>query len=243
MSTLPLPVRVAVGLAITAVEQARKLPDQLSELPVTAASRAVQAAMRVQQRVTELAIKGDQVCALFQPVEDTAPWARFDEDDELDEDGDASGPAATAATGATATTGAASRLGKSTDGAALAAVAPGSGAGHGTTVKGLGEVDEADVARAMTSVPPPAANAPSGDAESAGFTDTSVARSGVRPPPALPEYDEFSLAQLRAKLRTLSLSELTELLEYEHVHQDRAAFVTMLSNRISTVRSQTTESQ
>ncbi|MGH8967828.1 MAG: lipid droplet-associated protein, partial [Actinomycetes bacterium] len=82
MSTLPLPVRVAVGLAVTAVEQACKLPEQLSELPVTAASRAVQTAMRVQQRVTELAIKGDQVCALFQPVEDTPPWARFDEDDE-----------------------------------------------------------------------------------------------------------------------------------------------------------------
>jgi hypothetical protein len=59
----------------------------------------------------------------------------------------------------------------------------------------------------------------------------------------LPEYDELSLAQLRGKLRALSLPELTELLEYEHVHQDRAAFVTMLSNRISTVRSHMTESQ
>jgi len=201
MSTLPLPVRVAVGLAVTAVEQARKLPEQLSELPVTAASRAVQAAMRVQQRVTELAIKGDQVCALFQPVEDTAPWARFDEDDEP-------GSAAT-------------------DGAALAAVVP--GAGHGTAAGGFGEVDEADVARALTPQHPPATDAHPGD--------TSVARSGGTPP-VLPEYDELSLAQLRGKLRALSLPELTELLEYEHVHQDRAAFVTMLSNRISTVRSQ-----
>jgi hypothetical protein len=208
MSTLPLPFRVAVGLAVTAVEQARKLPEQLSDLPVTAASRAVQAAMRVQQRVTELAIKGDQVCALFQPVEDTAPWARFDEDD-------APGSAAT-------------------DGAAFAAVVHDPDAGHGTAAGEFGEIDEADVARALTSPHPPAADAHPGNATP---EDTSVARSGGMPL-ALPDYDELSLAELRGKLRSLSLPELMELLEYEHVHQDRAAFVTMLSNRISTVRSQ-----
>ncbi len=220
MSTLPLPVRVAVGLAVTAVEQARKLPEQLSELPVTAASRAVQAAMRVQQRVTELAIKGDQVCALFRPVEDTPQWARFDEDDE---------PTAPDTTG-TATTGTV----KTTDGPTLTPVIPGSGAGHGTAASAFGEIDEADVARAMTSVRPPATDARTGAATP---EDTRAARSGGTPP-TLPEYDELSLAQLRGKLRALSLPELAELLEYEHVHQDRAAFVTMLSNRISTVRSQ-----
>src|ERR1700742_980334 len=77
MSPMPLPVRVAAGLMVTALEQARKLPDQLAELPVTAASRAVQAGMRVQQRVTELAIKGDEVFSLFRRVEDTPSWARF----------------------------------------------------------------------------------------------------------------------------------------------------------------------
>jgi len=166
MSPLPLPVRVAVGLLVTAVEQARKFPEQITELPVTAASRAVQTAMRVQQRVTELAIKGDQVCALFRPVEDTPSWARFDEDD---------APAA-------------------------------------------------KPAEAKREVTPP--------------EDTFATASELHPPPALPEYDELSLAQLRAKLRVLSLSQLAELLEYEHVHQDRAAFVTMLSNRIDTIRAQ-----
>ncbi|MDQ4010268.1 MAG: lipid droplet-associated protein [Actinomycetota bacterium] len=237
MSTLPLPVRIAVGLAVTAVEQARKLPEQLSELPVTAASRAVQAAMRVQQRVTELAIKGDEVVALFQPVEDAPPWARFDEDDEP---GGSSTKNTTGVPHTTGTTGAVNEFGRASDGAARTAVAPGSGTGHGTTATGHGEVDEGDVARAMTPVPPPATDAQPRDAASA---DADVARSGIRPPPALPGYDELSLAQLRAKLRTLSLPQLTELLEYEHVHQDRAAFVTMLSNRISTVRAHMTESQ
>ncbi|MGH4024052.1 MAG: lipid droplet-associated protein, partial [Pseudonocardiaceae bacterium] len=92
---MPLPVRVAAGLVVTALEQARKFPEQLAEMPVTAASRAVQAGMRVQQRVTQLAIKGDEVFALFRRVEDTPPWARFDEDDEPPPDpGPAAEPAA-----------------------------------------------------------------------------------------------------------------------------------------------------
>ncbi|MGH3975481.1 MAG: lipid droplet-associated protein [Pseudonocardiaceae bacterium] len=228
MSTLPLPVRVAVGLAATAVEQARKLPEQLSELPVTAASRAVQVAMRVQQRVTELAIKGDQVCALFQPLEDTPPWARFDEDDEPDAPGDA------ASTGATDT---GSALRAISDGAPLAAVVPGAGIGHGATAKESGEIDEADVARAMTPTRPATTDG------QPGSDGTSTVRARIDPPPVLSDYNELSLAQLRGKLRALSLLELTKLLEYEHAHQDRAAFVTMLSNRIATVRSRTTESQ
>jgi hypothetical protein len=48
----------------------------------------------------------------------------------------------------------------------------------------------------------------------------------------------MSLAELRTKLRELSLPQLEALLVYEHTHRDRPAFVTLLSNRISTVRSQ-----
>lgn len=192
MSHVPLPVRVAVGLVVTAMEQASKLPEQLVDLPVTAASRAVQVGMRVQQRVTELAIKGDQVFSLLQPVEDNPPWARFDEDDEPPEPGLATSAAQP----------------DSTDSK------PASG----------GEVDEADVAQALT--PPPAS------------------ADGIRPAAAsgpselLAGYDEMSLAELRPKLRGLSLPQLEALLVYEHTHRDRPAFVTLLSNRISTVRSQ-----
>jgi hypothetical protein len=190
MSHVPLPVRVAVGLVVTAVEQARKLPEQLVDLPVTAASRAVQAGMRVQQRVTELAIKGDQVFSLLQPVEDSPPWARFDEDDEPPETGRA--PSAAHADN-------------------IDKVARG------------GEVDEADVAQALT--PPP----PSAD---------GIRPAASRPSELLAGYDEMSVAELRTKLRELSLPQLEALLVYEHTHRDRPAFVTLLSNRISTVRSQ-----
>jgi hypothetical protein len=77
---LPLPVRVAAGLVAIAVEQARDLPRLALELPVTAVSQALQASMRVQQKVTELAIKGDQVLGVGPPIEDEPAWATFDED-------------------------------------------------------------------------------------------------------------------------------------------------------------------
>jgi hypothetical protein len=83
MKSLPLPLRVAAGLAATAVEHARDLPAKLAGLPVTVASQALQMSMRVQQQVTELAIKGDEVLSGLRPVEEAPAWATFDED--LDE--------------------------------------------------------------------------------------------------------------------------------------------------------------
>lgn len=201
MNHVPLPLRVAVGLVVTAVEQARKLPDQLADLPVTAASLAVQTGMRVQQRVTELAIKGDQVFSLLNPVEDTPSWARFDED------GEPPPPGTEAA--------------ESPTGNVAGNVTTSSGAEPGTEG---GEVDEADVAQALT---PPR-------------TDAGGARRAPAGGPAslLADYDQMSVAQLRTTLRGLSLPQLETLLAYEHAHRDRPAFVTLLSNRISTVRSQ-----
>ncbi|ASO18452.1 hypothetical protein FHR81_002859 [Actinoalloteichus hoggarensis] len=80
MTNLPLPVRLAAGLAVTAVEQARRLPEQLAGLPVTVVSQALSLSMRVQQQVTELAIKGDEALSGLQPPEENPEWATFDED-------------------------------------------------------------------------------------------------------------------------------------------------------------------
>src|ERR671918_981893 len=82
MSPLPLPVRVAAGLVATAVEQARDLPPLVVEPPVTAVSQALQASMRVQQKVTELAIKGDRALGTLRPVEEHPSWATFDDEPE-----------------------------------------------------------------------------------------------------------------------------------------------------------------
>jgi hypothetical protein len=81
MKPLPLPVRIAAGLVATAVDQARDLPRLVVEFPVTAVSQALQVTMRVQQKVTELAIKGDRALGTLRPVEEKPSWATFDDDE------------------------------------------------------------------------------------------------------------------------------------------------------------------
>lgn len=212
MSPLPLPVRVAAGLAVTALDQARRLPFQLATLPVTVVSRALQAGMRVQQHVTELAIKGDEVFAHLRPAEESPPWARFDEDFHRGDGAGDDGSLATVLSGPGS--------------AGEESAGNGSAGTRGADDAGAGEIDEADVAKALS---------PDEDDETGVPVGSSASGSG--PPPALPGYDEYSLAQLRGKLRSLSAEQLEALLAHEQRHQDRAPFVTMLSNRITTVRS------
>ena len=50
------------------------------------------------------------------------------------------------------------------------------------------------------------------------------------------DYDSLTLAQLRARLRSLSLDELTALLDYEQRTLARAPFLTMLENRIASAK-------
>src|SRR5262249_27213914 len=54
----------------------------------------------------------------------------------------------------------------------------------------------------------------------------------------LTEYDGMTLSRLRPKLRGFSWAQLEELLAHEQAHRNRAAFITLLSNRISSVRAQ-----
>jgi hypothetical protein len=176
-SSLPLPVRIAAGLAVTAVEQARKLPEQLTGLPVTVVSQALQLSMRVQQRVTELAIKGDDALASLRPVEETPDWATFDE-------------------------------------------------------------DESDTAPSPVQ---PEVSDPWLDEERAVSEHEDTAdedEDAVGGPAALPEYDELSVPQLRARLRRLTLDDLEQLLAYEREHAARPAYLGMLTRRIATVRAQ-----
>ncbi|MFD3702804.1 lipid droplet-associated protein [Nocardia sp. NPDC058658] len=50
------------------------------------------------------------------------------------------------------------------------------------------------------------------------------------------DYPAMTLAQLRARLRMLTIEELGQLLEFEQQTRARAPFVTMLTNRIATVQ-------
>jgi hypothetical protein len=217
---LPLPVRIAAGLVATALEQAKDLPRVVVELPVTAVSQALQASMRVQQKVTELAIKGDRVLGALRPVEEKPSWATFDEDIPPRSNGRSSvtelrpqpraearprpepDPRPTAADTAAATT-------------AAGAAATGTLAATDETL-------------------PTAATTAGSDLAGPTETGTPTATAGDGPN-VLPGYDAMTIAQLRGRLRKLSADDLRALLEYETAHDNRPLFVTMLTNRIATV--------
>jgi hypothetical protein len=202
MKPLPFPVRIAAGLVATAVEQARDLPRLVVEFPVTAVSQALQASMRVQQKVTELAIKGDRVLGTLRPVEETPSWATFDEDEPS------------------------TRNGASTVTELRPARAP----------------READtVLDDLPPVLPMAEDEPADALTDEVAAEEVLAEATASPvdpaePPALPGYAEMSIAQLRGKLRFLSLEDLQALLAWEMAHGERPPFVTMLTNRITTVQ-------
>lgn len=200
MKPLPLPLRIAAGLVATAVEQARDLPRLVVEFPVTAVSQALQASMRVQQRVTELAIKGDRALGTLRPVEERPSWATFDDDEPPRRNG-------------------ANTVTELRPSAARPAPEP-----PADTAVDVA----ANVTAAAADGPAPAADSDSG----AGTADADADADG---PNILPDYQEMTIPQLRARLRKLELQDLRTLLEWETSHANRPPFVTMLSNRITTV--------
>lgn len=77
----PFMARVAAGVALTMVEEARQLPTTAVALPMTSVSFLLQSTMRVQQTMTSLAIKGDEAFSFLYPSSEQPTWAVFDEDE------------------------------------------------------------------------------------------------------------------------------------------------------------------
>jgi len=85
MTNLPTSIKAALGLAAEAVEEARKLPETLPEkittVPMIAVSTAMQVSLRMQQRIAELAARGDEVLSRFhESPADPPAWAKFDDE-------------------------------------------------------------------------------------------------------------------------------------------------------------------
>ncbi|GAB2658237.1 lipid droplet-associated protein [Prescottella soli] len=195
----PFVARVAAGMAITAYEEALKLPSTAMTLPMTAVSQVLQTTMRVQQSMTALAIKGDQAFCLFDRNEEEPSWAVFDEDrSDFDTDGevDVEGPADADTPDRPSTPG---RF-------ALYSMTPAEG-------------DDAADRTEKTA-------------------DTGATAHDVPVPEIAEELDyaALTLAQLRTRLRSLSVEDLTALLEYEERTAARAPFQTMLTNRITSAK-------
>jgi hypothetical protein len=60
-----------------------------------------------------------------------------------------------------------------------------------------------------------------------------VAAEPVAAAAPLPNYDELSVASLRARLRNLDVAQVRELAEYEGAHAARADVLTMFERRIA----------
>jgi hypothetical protein len=312
--TLPLPVRVAAGLVATGIQLVRSLPEEIPAIPVTLVGNAMKLSMKVQQEITTLATRGDELLGGFiggRPQE-TATWATFDEDKEPTRPRPAATrpatrPAAEPAPGSGATPPSkAPRPARPWDRATTAqppaapaeaavsappAAAPGKAADNGaaalhtpqatslsdtgtTAIDAAAEVADAVVEAATHAVPDPAeaqtpdapatsksaAGAPSdtNDETDAAPSDTpdapgtDEARGPAAPDPAaatsdadvddgpaaLPGYDRMTLAQVRGHLRELSAQDVATLLAYEQSGDNRAPFLTLLSNRLVTLGAQ-----
>ncbi|QBS41205.1 lipid droplet-associated protein [Nocardia sp. CS682] len=220
----PFLARVAAGAAVYAVEETRRLPTAAMNLPITAISQLLQTTMHVQQFVTSLALKGDAVFdRLANSPEEQPEWATFDED--LDPEPTQSG--STTRTSrfdlyATDEPEPATFTARGTLPADTARAAEGNG--HSTSAPSADEPETTEpVSETKLEIVPAADPAP----------EISVPEVATRY-----DYGGMTLAQLRARLRMLTVEDLTALLDYEQQTRNRAPFVTMLTNRIATVQAQ-----
>ena len=62
---------------------------------------------------------------------------------------------------------------------------------------------------------------------------TTGAPTGEDEGAPLPNYDELSVASLRARLRNLDAAQVKQLAEYERAHAARADVITMFERRIA----------
>jgi hypothetical protein len=67
----------------------------------------------------------------------------------------------------------------------------------------------------------------------AAVTEAAVLTTQTEPGAPLPNYDELSIASLRARLRNLDVAQVRQLAEYEKAHAARADVMTMFERRIA----------
>ncbi|NDK89098.1 lipid droplet-associated protein [Gordonia desulfuricans] len=253
MVRAPYPARIAAGLIVTAIEETRKLPTLIVTLPMTAISQTLQAGMRAQQQIAELAIKGDAALEfIFDSPAEEPSWARFDED-EIDvtesvvpiESASSAGrptPAVlstpTPAVPKPPTDPAGSDTPDTTPDSAPADSAEATTTADPATTDESATTDgsattRSDVGRFALYSSAPAEVVAAANGAAATSDDSTDDDSDKPEAVVLLDYDTLTLAQLRAKLRSVGVDDLGVLLDYEKAGRNRAPFVTMIDNRIS----------
>ncbi|WP_018179135.1 lipid droplet-associated protein [Jongsikchunia kroppenstedtii] len=260
MDRPPYPVRVAAGIVVTVLEETRKLPMAAITLPMTAISNTVSAAMKLQQNIAEMAIKGDEVFDTLIPATDEQPaWATFDEDDDLPSDEAVLGQL-NAMSAKLAATPKPTPTTEPADDSAPEPEAPTDkpAPAKKAAAKKAAPAKKAPAKKAAAKKAAPAKKAASkpadDDADTASSAGPGTGRFALyssapdlpdaKPTPAAPagdapeaaqliDYDTLTLAQLRAKLKAVPADDYPALAEYERRTKNRAPFVTMLDNRIA----------
>ncbi|MCU1643270.1 MAG: uncharacterized protein JWN03_3545 [Nocardia sp.] len=252
----PFLARVAAGAAVYALEETRRLPTNAINFPITAISQMLQTTMHLQQFVTSLALKGDAVFdRLINQPEEQPAWATFDEDEAFEQTPSTAPESArkssfdlfVAEESVTETPAVPVFEPIAAVPEPIAEPVAEESAAEPETAD-VAEPEAADITEPEAAASEPeavvvaepeaaetAAPATASKASTNGHQNGSVA---VVEPEVATRYDypNMTLAQLRARLRMLTIDDLATLLAYEKGTLDRAPFVTMLTNRIATVK-------
>ncbi len=315
--TLPLPVRVAAGLVATGIQVVRSLPEEIPAIPVALVGNAMKLSMKVQQEITTLATRGDELLGgiIGGKPQESPSWATFDEDKPAPAPPRgrpaAPRPASPAATPARSTDAASTDTGRPNRAAAqpegTAADRPPAPAPdvagppppeairvedaqselhtpeatamsetETTATEAAAEVSDAVIEAATHAGPGPAgtvaedtvaqdtvapreagsetdpaagtpaettaAGEPQAPTEPGAATEPdapsepdAATEPDAEGPAPLPGYDGMTLAQVRGHLRDLTAEDVSTLLAYEQSGDNRAPFLTLLSNRLVTL--------
>jgi hypothetical protein len=108
----------------------------------------------------------------------------------------------------------------------------------GGTGAGTGDVAKiTDVEKPAEAAVTKEAAVTAADAEATGL-DVAAAGAGEADVP-LPNYDELSIASLRARLRNLDVAQVRQLADYERAHAARADVIAMFERRIAKLEAET----
>ena len=259
-TTLPFGIRIAAGVVGTTFDHLVRLPGELPGMTVSFAGQLLRTSMRVRQEVAELATRGDELLApLVGRAEEHPAWATFDEDE------DEAAPSAPAAdsggpneTATDVRTPDSSSPNTSPPNAETQdptrtlveslVVDSTVGRSPGTDDDGSGEGVNADHSVDLVDIATGAASDTADDpvgvgddfADLAGdatgsdelvFSSTSAAFDS----PILADH-QLSVAELKERLPDLDAAAVTELLAQEEAGPNRAPFLTLLGNRLTTLQ-------
>lgn len=213
--TLPIGIRIAAGLLATTIDQIGKLPQELPTLALSLAGQTVRTSFRIRQEIAELATRGDELLSgLTGRPQEKPEWATFDEDEDEPVQ-------------------------------AVPAQQP------VRAQRPVPDVPAQDPAPAPAQQPVPVA-VPTNRIRPGRPTGTPRTAAGAKirstPPaagPGTPVTGDhlLSIAELKEELQDLGIAAVRELLVMEESGPNRAAYLTLLSNRLTTLAHENGQSE